>query len=351
MNVRKKDVGDKFSRVEMVHGYNHYIALDWSLDNATLARLSPSSSTPKVIRLNSNVKEIKDWAQKLRGRSILSIEETTGSHWLYVELKDYFSKILICDPYRNRLLSEGAKNDKADAIKLCQLLRSGMLKEVYHSVDEDYHLRKLVSYYEDWIKFGVRFQNQKSALYRSLGLQYKKEQLKATTAHLQFIDKYQHEALELYREGKKAYEQLFKTIRRKNHHISRLTSIAGISDISAVTIYSIVIDAGRFANKYNYWAYCGLVFQEKESGNRSYGRRRPRYNRKLKAVYKSAAVAAIGGKNDIREYYDHLVVDAGLSPWDARHAVARYIAKVSYAMLKNGTAYQPYQWRESLTKK
>ena len=168
MNVRKKDVGDKFSRVEMVHGYNHYIALDWSLDNATLARLSPSSSTPKVIRLNSNVKEIKDWAQKLRGRSILSIEETTGSHWLYVELKDYFSKILICDPYRNRLLSEGAKNDKADAIKLCQLLRSGMLKEVYHSVDEDYHLRKLVSYYEDWIKFGVRFQNQKSALYRSL---------------------------------------------------------------------------------------------------------------------------------------------------------------------------------------
>jgi len=46
------------------------------------------------------------------------------------------------------LLSEGPQNDKIDAVKLCQLLRAGLLKEIYHSLEEDYHLRKLVSAYE-----------------------------------------------------------------------------------------------------------------------------------------------------------------------------------------------------------
>ncbi|MGD8780372.1 MAG: transposase [Ignavibacteria bacterium] len=96
-----------------------------------------------------NLKKIKKQLKEIRGKKILTIEETTTTHWLYVELKEYVEKILICDPYRNSLLSEVPKNDKIDARKLCQLLRSGMLKEVYHSLDEDYKIRKLESAYED----------------------------------------------------------------------------------------------------------------------------------------------------------------------------------------------------------
>jgi hypothetical protein len=103
----------------------------------------------------------------IKGKKILTIEETTSSHWLYVEFLDCVDKILICDPYRNTLLSEGAKNDKIDAGKLCLLLRSGLLKEVYHSLNEDYKIRKLVSAYEDLVKAGVRVKNQKSAIYRA----------------------------------------------------------------------------------------------------------------------------------------------------------------------------------------
>jgi hypothetical protein len=69
----------------------------------------------------------------------------------------------------------------------------------------------------------------------------------------------------------------------------------------------------------------------------------------LKHIYKSAALAAIGGKNDIREYYDYFL-SLGLSPRDARNGVARYIAKVSYGMLKNKSEYVPYQWRKSQEK-
>jgi transposase len=287
--------------------YDHYVSLDWSLENATLARMRPASTHPKVIKLEPEIKMVKEYVIKCHGRKILCIEETTGTHWLYVELKDYFDRILVCDPYRNHLLSEGAKNDKIDAGKLCRLLRAGMLKEVYHSLEQDYHLRKIVSAYEDWIKFGVRFQNQKSALYRAVGLRYKRDSIDEGNELLRFIEIHQESAIDIYEERKRSYEQLFRRLRKQNPLITNLTAISGISDIWAVTIYSKVIEARRFENKYKYWSYCGLVKHEKESGGRSYGKRAPRYCRRLKHIYKSAALAAIGGKNDIREYYEYLL--------------------------------------------
>ena len=70
----------------------------------------------------------------------------------------------------------------------------------------------------------------------------------------------------------------------------------------------------------------------------------------FKSIYKTASLAAIGGKNDIRDYYDYLL-SLGTSTRDARNGVARYIAKVSYGTLKNKSKYIPYQWRISQEKK
>jgi transposase len=345
MKVTKKELKCSSSLRESGEFYDHYIALDWSLDNVTVARMRPGSTVPKTLKMVPDVKLIKDYAQKCYGRKILCIEETTGSHWLYVELKDYFDKIIICDPYRNHLLQEGAKSDKIDAVKLCQLLRAGLLKEVYHSLDADYHLRKIVSSYEDWIQFGVRFKNRKSALYRSVGLRYKKDNIDEGEELLKFIETQQESAIALYEERRREYEHLFRDLRKKNPLISSLTAISGINDKWAVSIYSKVIDASRFETKYKYWSYCGLAKHEKESGGRSYGKRDPRYCRRLKYIYKSAALAAIGGNNDIRCYYEHLL-SQGISPGIGRKMVARYIAKVSYAMLKHKSEYIPYQWRK-----
>ena len=84
----------------------------------------------------------------------------------------------------------------------------------------------------------------------------------------------------------------------------------------------------------------------KESGGRNYGKRNVRHNRTLKRCYKIAANAAIGGNNDIREYYEHLL-QTNYSIPDARNQIARYIAKASYVVIKNKTDYRLYQWRES----
>lgn len=347
MRLSKREKTNKRKETEL---YDHYIAIDWSEKKVAIARMRNRSVSPKVIEEKSDIKVLKRYLMNLTGRKILTIEETTTTHWLYVELKEYVDRILICDPYRNKLLSEGSKTDKIDAEKLCKLLRGRLLKEVYHSSDESdesYKIRKLSSYYEDLVKAGVRVQNQKSALYRGLGLKYKKEEISNEDKLMKYIEESQNRSIVLYREEKKRYETLFKKMQNENTTIRNLSKISGIGTISAVSIYSIVIDAKRFENKYKYWSYCGLVYNEKESGGRIYGKKRPRHSRKLRGIYKTAALAVIGGKNDIGQYYEYLLGE-GIGEKKASNAIARYIAKVSYAVMKNGKKYRPYQWRESI---
>ncbi|MBK8552944.1 MAG: hypothetical protein IPL53_18540 [Ignavibacteria bacterium] len=52
---------------------------------------------------------------------------------------------------------------------------NGSLKEVYHTTDELYKLRKLVSAYEDFVTASVRMKNQRSSMFLSEGKITKRE--------------------------------------------------------------------------------------------------------------------------------------------------------------------------------
>jgi transposase len=344
MNIGK----NKSKNNKKVVMYDYYLAIDWSQVNCALAIMKNNSLEPKIIEYDDeqsiNLKKLKEKLKEIRGKKIITIEETTSTHWLYVELKEYVNKILVCDPYRNKLLSEGPQNDKTDARKLCQLLRNGMLKEIFHSLDEDYKIRQLESSYEDIVKAGVRILNQRSAIYRAIGLRAKKDKLPKDDIY-KAIERNQNKAIELYYEQKEDYDKVFKELKGKNQVVNKLCSIPGIAEVGAVKIYSRVIEPGRFRNKYKYWTYCGLAKQEKESGKKSYGKKKPRYCRTLKGVYKTAAWAAIGGNSDIREYYEYLLTEIHYPKEKAINQIARYIAKVSLAIMSNKQSYKPYKWR------
>src|SRR3989338_8247400 len=107
--------------------YDHFISLEWAQSNMVIAKMTKESDKVMVKNLPSNIKELSLYLNNLRGRKILTFEETTTSQWLYVELKGCVDEILVCDPYRrNHLLKEGAKTDELDAIRLVQLLKAGL---------------------------------------------------------------------------------------------------------------------------------------------------------------------------------------------------------------------------------
>jgi transposase len=321
--------------------HDHYIGLDWAQSNMAVARMTKESAQVKVVNVPSSLKELQLYLSRLRGKKILTFEETTTSQWLYVELKEWVDEILICDPYRNHLLSEGAKTDKLDAIKLAQLLKANMLKPVFHSAEEYIDLRKLVSGYEDVVKAGVRLKNQRASLFRAQGKSKMEKKLgyRIESFVLEGVDR----GIEAYESEKERYEQEMEKLCRKHLMIRNLDRIFGIGVIGAVRIAARVVNPQRFENKGKWLSYCGLVRHEKLSGGRSYGWKGPRYCRALKSVFKTAAFSVItkSAQNSFKDYYEFLIREKQYAEHDARHALARRIAVVAWGVMKNGKPFDP----------
>lgn len=324
--------------------YDHYIAIDWSAINMAIARMTKRSNKITAIDVPSDIKELQFYLKNLKGTKILSIEETSTSQWLYTELKEYVDEVLICDPYRNSLLSEGPKTDKIDATKLVQLLKAGLMKEVFHSTDKFIYLRRLVSGYEDLIKAGVRTKNQRYSLLRVCGKSGNEGNgFKLDSREDQFVLEGLDRQIQNYNAEKKSYAKEFQRLAKKYPEIRHQKSIPGIGLINAVKIVARVVTPFRFADKGHYLSYAGLIKHEKISGGRSYGKKNPRFCRMMKNVYKSGVIAAIGGNNFIGDYYEYLVKGKNYPGYNARNKACRRLATISFGVFKSGKKYTPYR--------
>ncbi len=318
--------------------YDNYIAVDWAQANMAIARLSRISDKAHVIDVPASVDDLKDYLRLRTGTKILAIEETTTSQWLYVELREFVDKIVICDPRRNKLLSEGAKNDKIDAIKLARLLRADLLKPVFHSCDALIEVRKLSSAYDDLVQRGVRLKNQRSAVLRSLG---KGKDEVVTEGIESFVVKKIDAAISNYEVDKKEYDVEFLVHIKKSQMLKNLKTIPGIGTIGAIKIGSIVVDANRFTERNKFLSYCGLVKLQKESGGRNYGSKAARCNLQMKSVFKTAALATIRGSGEFAKLYEQLITVERYPDHRARHAIARKIAVSALGTMKSGKKFNP----------
>ncbi len=324
--------------------YDHYIAIDWSAINMAIARMTKKSNKITVVDVPSDIKELQFYLKNLKGTKILSIEETSTSQWLYTELKEYVDEVLICDPYRNSLLSEGPKTDKIDATKLVQLLKAGLMKAVFHSTDKFIYLRRLVSGYEDLIKAGVRIKNQRYSLLRVCGKTGKEGKgFKLDSREDQFVLEGLDRQIENYNAEKKSYTKEFQRLAKKYPEIKHQKSIPGIGLINAVKIVARIVTPFRFSDKGHYLSYAGLIKHEKISGGRSYGKKNPRFCRMMKSIYKSGVIVAIGGNNFIGAYYKHLIKEKNYPEYNARNKACRRLATISFGVFKSGKKYTHYR--------
>jgi transposase len=312
-----------------------------------------------VKEVPSDIKEVQVFLSQLKGTKILCIEETTPSQWLFVELRDFVDDLIVCDPFRNKLLSDGPKTDKIDAIKLVTLLEAGLLKPVFHTKDELMKLRKLARGYENTIKHGVRLKNQRAAILRGIGHDREDEYPKNTVES--FIIEGIDQALKVYESERERYEAEFRKLALKLPELKHLMSIPGIGLIGAVQVLAAVIDPKRFPDRSHWLSYCGLVKHDRISGGRSYGKRTPRHNRMLKRVFKTAAISSLCdhsslyAKNNgdkagaLKRYYSGLL-EKNVASYNARHAVARRVAVLALGVLKSGKKFDD-RWREYDLKK
>src|SRR5256885_3215685 len=117
--------------------------------------------------IETKTSTILQFIQGLRGDLHVTFEEGTWAAWLYDLLKPYVTNVVVCNPRRNALLKEGSRNDRIDARKLAELLRSNLLRPVYHGEHGVRPLKELARSYLTITKDQARVMNRVKAVYRS----------------------------------------------------------------------------------------------------------------------------------------------------------------------------------------
>jgi transposase len=297
------------------------------------------------VTLETNGKTLKNYLRSIEGAKKLTFEECELSRWLYGIIRPEVEELVICNPVANKE-NKKAKTDKLDARNLAKLFRGGFLTPVFHDGSERERFRNLMSSYQDIVDEGIRIKNRYKSLFRKNGQRMRGETLYNDESLLEglsqsedrFIGSHLYRLLANLEQSRQAYVKEIDKYNKKFKELKVLKTLPGIGDIQAAKIVSQVVNPHRFATKYKYYSYCGLVRHTRISGDRKYGTKKIWGNRILKCVYKMAGHSALNGTSQLRVYYDALR-KCGISHDNAYNAVCRKIAAISLSLWKHNKHY------------
>jgi len=305
-----------------------------------------------------------DFVKGLRGTIHLTFEEGTQSAWLYDLLKPHVAKCVVCNPRKNKLLEEGNKGDRIDVQKLSQLLQTGMLRPVYHGDHGTRALKESAHCYESVVRDRTRVKNRLKAIYRGRGISCEGDGVYNVAKREQWLAQLaergvRQRASNLYRQLESLNALVAETQQqllgesRKHQAASILRSVATLGPISVAMIIATCDTPHRFRTKRQFWTYCGFAVVTRSSADHYFEngelrkRRKPaltrglnrNYNRRLKKVFKSAAISG-SRQGPFKPFYDQLLA-RGLKPDLAKLTLARKIAAITLAIWKKGERFDP----------
>ena len=166
-----------------------YIGMDVHKEAIVIAVLNESGKLVMESVIETKASSILQFLHGLRGELHVTWEEGTWAAWLYDLLQPQVQHIAVCNPRRNAFLKEGSKSDKVDARKLADLLRTGMLRPVYHGENGLRTLRELARSYQTISKDLTRVMNRLKALYRGWGIPCGGTQVYAARSREEWLSK------------------------------------------------------------------------------------------------------------------------------------------------------------------
>jgi len=304
--------------------------------------------------------------KSLSGPMRVTFEESTQAEWLYELLRSHVTQVVVCDPRRNKLLSEGSKADKVDARKLADLLRTGMLRSVYHGHQATRKLKELVRAYETFSLDTQRTMNRIKAIYRGRGIATPGRGVYQARTRDQWLAKlaepglrqraaWLYQQLDQLKPLRKQAKQVMLAESRAHRAVSLLRTIPQLGPIRAAFIVATVDTPHRFRTKRQFWSYVGLAVvthmsaEYEMKAGKVVRRRKPvatrglnrDCNRRLKEVFISAATG--GSRDESYKLYLDRLIDNGMRTEMARITLARKIAAVALIIWKKGKEFDRKQ--------
>ena len=339
------------------------VGLDVHRDTISVAVLNAGGKLEMQSVIATHASAILDFLRGLRGSLHVTLEEGTHSAWLYDLLGRRVVQVVVCNPRQNALLKAGSKSDAIDARKLAELLRLGYLKPVYHGQNSRAAVQHLGRSYAALREDTTRTMGRLKALYRSqaiacagkkpYGARHREEWLaQLHDSGLQRRAQRLYQELDLLQQLRREARQDLILECRKHRETKLLRTVPWLGPIRVGLLLGRVQTPHRFRTKRQFWAYCGLALETRDSGEyrvvhgQIERRKKPvlirglnwNHNHDLKNLFKSAATTASGSEGVLGEFYKNLL-KKGMKPEMARLTLARKIAAITLHVWKKGEAF------------
>jgi len=308
-----------------------YIGLDVHRDTISVAVLDGDGKLVMQSVIATRATTILDFLRGLRGTLHVTFEEGTHSAWLYDLLGRRVAHVVVCDPRKNALLKVGNKSDAIDARKLAELLRAGLLSPVYHGQNSTTAVKHLGRSYAALTEDTTRIMGRLKALYRGqaiacagkkpYGARHREEWLaQLADSGLQRRARRLYQELDLLQQLRSEARQDLILECRKHAETKLLRTVPWLGPIRAALLIGRVQTPHRFRSKRQFWTYCGLGLETRDSGeycvvNGQIERKKKpvfirglnlNHNHDLKNLFKSAATTASGSAGAFGEFYENL---------------------------------------------
>lgn len=350
-----------------------YIAMDThgqTTDICVQAEGRAGRQQTQHFRVPTSIPHLRGVIENVPEPRKLTFEEGPLADWLWRNLSPHVAECLVCDPRRNALIAkDGDKDDAIDAKKLCGLFIGGYLRPVHHPASLARQLAKqTVGLYHRSVQTRVARANEiighlkcwgivirEGAFSRADG--FKTLALRLAEAvrscqpgpeaedlvlqaqrHLELLGQAYQEACLQERRLSLAVERLA----RQDEQAVRFMEVPAIGPVRAMTLLVYLDTPWRFKSKQALWKYLGIGLVRSRSGQGPVVVRVENgVNKRLKNAVMGAALGVLRqGVEPFKSRYDELV-QAGVSPRNARRTIARLLAGMLWGMWKSGDAYAP----------
>ena len=336
-----------------------YIGMDVHKAMTVIVVLDSAGKVLAEAIIETKGSTILDFLKSQRGTLHVAFEEGTQATWLYDLILPHVAGVIVCDP--RKITRQGNKTDKVDAKLLAELLRTGLLKPIYHGEKSTRAVKELALSYISVIEDGTRIKNRLKALFRGRGIECSGTAVYTSDKRNDWLAKLDSPAIRaradrqwqeldlVARLSEEAANDLV-TEARKHAATRILRSVPGIGPIRAAVILGVAGTPHRFRTKKQFWGYCGLAVVTRTSaeyelvnGRVHRSNKRPlvrglnnNYNRAMKTVFKGAAKTVADGVWKSR--FEAMVAEGMPEPL-ARLTLARKIASITLAVWKKGERY------------
>ena len=202
-----------------------------------------------------------------------AMEATLFSGWIYDTLQPYAAELNMAHPLMMKAIGAAKKkSDRIDARKIADMVRCNWLPVCYVAPAELRELRRLLRYRNLVVRQAVRMKNKIAGLLMEVGEPYNKRRLHGkkyfnellgtlaeTPESVKDLLRLTRGALEMFETTQRQLLARLRAAPELRERVERLTSIAGVGEVTALTWALEIAEPHRFPSIGQAQSYCGLT--------------------------------------------------------------------------------------------